>query len=172
MAKPNHPRKHPQPPKGIRRWLPRPLRPIRNALKEETGGGIIFRRSSGQVEILLIRDTKGRWTIPKGHVEEGEKKQQTALREIQEETGLKSLRIVDWLGKTKFNYRRGDSLILMTTHVYLIEALANTDQLTPGDSEGITDVKWFKVKEALDLIAYENMSKLLLMALRKIRDEG
>ncbi len=167
MAKPNQNK----PNKGLRRFLRRPhLRPIRKAVKEETGGGIIYRRGKSGVEILLIQDAKGRWTIPKGHVEEGEANRETAIREIREETGLRELRIADWLGKTKFNYRRGDSLILMTTYVYLIEALGDTNRLTPGDSEGITAVKWFSVNEALDLIAYENMNNLLLLALRKIRD--
>lgn len=161
---PNHKKR------GVKRWIRNPLKPIRMAVKEETGGGIIYRKIKGSIEILLIRDAKGRWTIPKGHVEQGERKHETALREIEEETGLKHLSIKDWLGKTKFNYRRGDSLILMTTHVYLIEAHTETTKLRAGDSEGITAVKWFPVKEALDLIEYENMSRLLLMALRKIRD--
>lgn len=155
----------------MRRWLKNPMRPIRMAIKEESSGGIIYRKlASGKVEILLIRDARGRWTIPKGHVESGERNQETALREIEEETGLKQLRIRDWLGKTKFNYRRHDSLVLMTVYVYLIEAYGDTNKLSHGDSEGITAVKWFPVKEAIDLIEYENMSRLLLMALRKIRD--
>ena len=167
MANPNQKPK----PRGIRRFLRRPhLRPIRKAVHEESSGGIIYRRGKAGIEILLISDAKGRWTIPKGHVEEGEANRQTALREIREETGLRELRIIDWLGKTKFNYRRGDSLVLMTVYVYLIEAGGDTDKLTAGDSEGITGVKWFSVNEALDLIAYENMNNLLLLALRKIRD--
>lgn len=165
MSKPSQPK----PAKGLRRWLPRTnLRPIRRALKEDTAGGIIYRRR-GKVELLMIQDIKGRWTIPKGHVEEGERNQETAIREIEEETGLKNMRLIEWLGKIKFQYRRGDALVLMSMHVFLIEAVGNTDDLKPLKVEGIKAAKWFTVAEALDLIEYEDISKLMLLALKKIR---
>ncbi|OYW42573.1 hypothetical protein B7Z28_01420, partial [Candidatus Saccharibacteria bacterium 32-45-3] len=59
---------------------------IQEIVREPTAGGIVFRRNKeNEVEILLIQDAKDRWTIPKGHIEEGETAQQTAKREIGEE---------------------------------------------------------------------------------------
>ncbi len=61
---------------------------IQEITREPTAGGVIFRRNKkGEIEILLIQDSKDRWTIPKGHIEEGETAEQTALREIHEEAG-------------------------------------------------------------------------------------
>src|SRR4249919_2246703 len=59
--------------KGLRDLVKR--RPsIDEVVRETTSGGVVFRRNpkSNQIEILLIQDAKSRWTIPKGHVEEGE----------------------------------------------------------------------------------------------------
>lgn len=125
-----------------------------------------------QVEILMIQDAKNRWTIPKGHVEKGERPEQAALREVREETNLKDIKILEHLGKNDFRYRREDNLILMTMHVFLIEAYANTESHRPENNEGIKAVAWFSVKEALEYIEYDNLSKLLLLALKKIRNAG
>ena len=60
---------------------------IDEVVREPTAGGIVFRRNkkTKEIEILLIQDAKDRWTIPKGHIEEGETAQETALREIAED---------------------------------------------------------------------------------------
>lgn len=145
---------------------------IRKAVKEETAGGVVFRRTKRGVEILMIQDAKGRWTIPKGHVEKGEKLEETALREIEEETGLKDLKIIERLGKIDFRYRKQDKLILMTTHIYMIHAFKNSDDYKPEESEGIKDVEWFPANDALEYIEYDDIGKLFLMALKKIRNGG
>src|SRR5262249_1247625 len=95
------------------------------ATREYTAGGGVFRRGEGdgEVEILMIQDRLGRWTIPKGHVEEGESLEQTALREVAEETGLTQFRLGEKLDKLHFFYRKEGKLIFMTTYVFLMEAL-------------------------------------------------
>lgn len=143
---------------------------IQEIVREPTSGGIIFRRSKNDdVEILLIQDTKGRWTIPKGHIEEGETAKQTAIREIGEEAGLFNIDIITWLGKINFRYRRIDKLVLMTTQIYLVRANGDTDSIKK--EEWMKDIRWFKFNEALDLIEYEDIGKLMLLAMKKIRQE-
>jgi 8-oxo-dGTP pyrophosphatase MutT (NUDIX family) len=140
---------------------------------ETTAGGVIFRRKPGdasKVEILLIQDAKDRWTIPKGHVEEGEEPKQTAEREINEETGLKEMKVFNWLGKVSFRYRRGQTLVLMTMHIYLVQALGNTEDLNPED--WLNDIQWLPATVAIDKIAYDDIGKLILVGMKKIRDAG
>lgn len=56
---------------------------------EKSCGAVVFRRKSGNVEYLLIKNKRGtNWGFPKGHVELGETEMQTAMREVREETGL------------------------------------------------------------------------------------
>ncbi len=78
----------------------------KEVLREPTAGGIVYRKDGKNVEILLIQDAKDRWTIPKGHIEEGEQAKETAEREIKEETGLQKVQVLNWLGKINFRYRR------------------------------------------------------------------
>jgi len=144
---------------------------IQEIVREPTAGGIVFRRNKeGEVEILLIQDAKDRWTIPKGHIEEGETAQQTARREIGEEAGLSDVDVLNWLGKIHFRYRRVDKLVLMTTQIYLVRARGDTNAIQK--EEWMNGIKWFKFHDALDEIEYEDIGKLMLLAMKKIRQEN
>lgn len=144
---------------------------IDEVVREPTAGGIVFRRTdAGDIEILLIQDAKDRWTIPKGHIEEGETAQETALREIGEEAGLHETEAICWLGKIHFRYRRLNTLVLMTTQIYLVKALGNTDAIKK--EEWMNGIKWFPFHDALDMIEYEDIGKLMLLAMKRIRHAG
>ncbi len=162
--------KRPKPMQSIRRFIPGRRPSIQEVVHETTAGGVIFRRDpqTQKIEILLIQDAKDRWTIPKGHVEPNEEPKQTAEREIQEETGLQTMRVFNWLGKVSFRYRRGQTLVLMTMHIYLVQALGDTNALQPED--WLNDIKWLPASEAIDKIAYDDIGKLILVGMKKIRD--
>ncbi|HEU5121496.1 MAG TPA: NUDIX domain-containing protein [Candidatus Saccharimonadales bacterium] len=155
----------------FKKYFRRPGASIQEIVREPTAGGVVFRRNKqGEVEILLIQDAKDRWTIPKGHIEEGETAQQTAKREIGEEAGLKDVEVLGWLGKIHFRYRRVDRLVLMTTQIYLVRAKGNTDAIKK--EEWMNGIKWFKFHDALEQIEYEDIGKLMLLAMKKIRQEN
>ncbi len=155
----------------FKKYFSRKKQSIDEVVRELTAGGIVFRRSKkGDVEILLIQDPKGRWSIPKGHIEEGETAQETALREIGEEAGLTDTKAICWLGKTHFRYRRVSTLVLMTTQVYLVQALADTEKIKKEDF--YKSIKWFKFADALEAIEYEDIGRLMLLAMKKIRQMG
>lgn len=160
-----NPKKKPRPNRTNQTKTP----PRIKAVREYTAGGVVFRRADSGLEILMIQDRLGRWTIPKGHVEPGESIEQTALREVAEETGLTRLRLGDKLEKLHFFYRKEGKLIFMTTHVFLMEALGDTETLSQGDSEGIVDVKWFKADRALGLIEYRDTERLFRLALSRVQ---
>ncbi len=159
--------KNPNQPKNKGRRGHQP--PRAKAVREYTAGGVVFRHAGSGIELLMIQDPKGRWTIPKGHVEPGESLEQTALREVKEETGLQTLKIRDRLDKIHFFYRLNGKLIFMTTHVYLMEAGGNSSQLEPEQSFGVADAKWFAKDEALKLIEYKDIERLFHQGLAKIR---
>lgn len=144
---------------------------IQEIVREPTAGGIVFRRNKkGEVEILLIQDHKDRWTIPKGHIEEGETAQEAAKREIGEEAGLHEIDMLGWLGKIHFRYRRIEKLVLITQQVYLMRVRTSGNEIQKED--WMNGIKWFPFNEALDLIEYEDIGKLMLLAMKRIRQEN
>ncbi len=161
--------KRPKPLKGFKTFITRHRPAINEVVREPTAGGIVFRRNpkNDGVEFLLIQDVKNRWTIPKGHIEENEDSKLTAEREIREETGLQEMKVIKWLGKINFRYRRQQSLVLMTTEIFLVRALGDTDKLKP--EEWMNGCRWWPSKQALDKIEYEDIGKLMLIALSDIR---
>lgn len=163
--------KRPRPVRGFKDYVKnRKQPPIQDVVRETTAGGVVYRYnpSSKKLQFLLVQDARNRWTIPKGHVEKGETTKQTALREITEETGLNHIDIKTWLGKVDFRFRRQQSLVVMLTHVYLVEAFKDTDKLIPED--WMNGIQWFDAYEAIDKIAYEGTAKLMLLAIKKIKD--
>lgn len=157
-----------KPLEGFRRFVSR--RPaIEEIVQETTSGGVVYRRdANGGLEVLLIKDAKNRWTIPKGHVEEGEEPRQTAEREIREETGLQEMQVQNWLGKVTFRYRRNHTLVLMTMHIYLVLGVGDTNKLHPED--WLSDIKWMPAPDAVESIAYEDIGKLILVGMKKVRE--
>ncbi len=67
-----------------------------------------------------------------------------------------------------FRYRRGQTLVLMTMHIYLVQALGDTNKLEPED--WLNDIKWLPAAVAIDKIAYDDIGKLILVGMKKIRD--
>lgn len=154
----------------FKKYFSRKKPSIQEIVREPTAGGIVFRHGKKGVEILLIQDAKDRWTIPKGHIEEGETAQQTAKREIGEEAGLKDVDVLGWLGKIHFRYRRIDKLVLMTTQIYLVRAKGDTNAIQK--EEWMNGIKWFSFHDALEAIEYEDIGKLMLLAMKRIRQEN
>jgi 8-oxo-dGTP pyrophosphatase MutT (NUDIX family) len=146
----------------FKKYFNRKKQSIQEIVREPTAGGIVFRRDKDKkVEILLI---------PKGHIEEGETAQETAKREIGEEAGLKDTEVLGWLGKIHFRYRRIDKLVLMTTQIYLVRAKGDTSAIQKED--WMNGIKWFSFHDALDAIEYEDIGKLMLLAMKRIRQEN
>lgn len=161
----------PKPIEGFKKYFHRRRPSITEVVKEATAGGIVWRRNKkGSIEILLHKDPKERWTIPKGHIEAGETAREAAEREIREETGLQEMKVMNWLGKINFQYRRQNSLILMTTHIYLVQAKGNTSNVQKEDF--MKSIAWLDANDALEKIEYEDIGKLILLGLKEIRNAG
>src|SRR5829696_6994226 len=132
------------------------------ARHEKSAGGVVVRVVEGQPVFLLIRDSYGHWGFPKGHLERGERADTAALREVMEETGLRSVELVDSIASIEWHFRFQGALIHKNCEFFLMRTAADTTE--PQQSEGITACKWTTLDEARKLIAYENARAVLQQA--------
>lgn len=138
-------------------------------MKEYSAGGFVYRMTTMGPEFLLICDHKGRWSIPKGKIENEETPEQAALREIREETGLETLLIRDKLDKIYFFYRLKAKLIYMTTWVFLVEALRGDEPVQIEEGKyWITEARWFSIDEARAVMEHRDLQVLLDIAIKKV----
>jgi len=120
-------------------------------------GGMVFNDNK---EILFIYRNK-RWDLPKGKIEKEECLEETAKREVMEETGVKDLEIIRFIGKTYHVFKRKDKYKLKVTHWYEMHS-SYTGVLIPELGEGIKKVKWKnfeKIQKALTK-SYANIKLL------------
>jgi ADP-ribose pyrophosphatase YjhB (NUDIX family) len=143
---------------------------IQEIVREPTAGAVLYRVKEGKLEVLMIQDAYERWTIPKGHIEKGETAQETAIREVGEEAGVKDVEPVCWLGKIHFNYRREDTLVMMTTQIYLFKVLGDTDDIQK--EEWMKGISWFPYKKALKLAEYDDIQKLMTLGHKRLEQKG
>ncbi|WP_421869668.1 NUDIX hydrolase [Marinoscillum sp.] len=106
----------------------------------EAAGGVVDKAG----KILLIY-RKGRWDIPKGKMEKGEKKRECAIREVEEETGVK-VSIEKKINTTWHTYVNKKKYILKKTHWYVMKCEDDT-RLGPQTEEDIEEVRWMTLSE-------------------------
>jgi ADP-ribose pyrophosphatase YjhB (NUDIX family) len=148
--------------RGVRKVRPGGLRGRRLPKVEETSaGGVVLDLSSDPPAVALIarHDRRSRllWSLPKGHVEEGETPEQAALREVFEETGLVG-RIVAPLGVIDFWFVVEDKRIHKTVHHYVIEAIGG--ELSDEDVE-VEAVEWIPFHQVVRKLAYGDERRLV-----------
>ncbi len=134
---------------------------------ELSSGGVIYRRKSEVLEVLLIKDSYGNWGFPKGHVEADESLAEAALRECREETGLTRLQVVAPLGSTDWYFRAGKNLVHKYCDYFLLEASPD-ERAEPQTGEGIQACVWMSPKESLERITYANARQVLGLALETV----
>ena len=118
------------------------------------GGKVINNKS----EILFIYRNK-KWDLPKGKAEKNEIISETALREVEEETGIKNLSIIKPLDKTYHIFKRDGKNYLKSTYWFEMKSDFN-GKFKPQKKEGITRVEW---------IGIENLSSILPKSYANIR---
>ncbi|MEK3731196.1 MULTISPECIES: NUDIX hydrolase [Paenibacillus] len=113
--------------------------------KEISAGGVVYRYHEGELQIQLIQDRYGKTSLPKGKMEPGETVEQTALREIVEETGIVG-RIITRVDIIPYKYNHPEyGIVDKEVHYYLVEAVQGT--LKP-QLEEINGVDWHAPLEA------------------------
>lgn len=138
-----------------------------------SSGGVVFRSVGATHEVALIRVARadGRaWALPKGWVEKGEDLEQTAVREVREETGLQA-KVLRKLGEITYEfYSKPDrSRVLKTVHMFLLGCLGGD---TAEHDDEVEEVRWFTLDEAVRTLTYKNEREMLEKAIGLIQGGG
>ena len=138
-------------------------RPYAKRVDEVSAGGLVV-DTTGTMGLLIGRydhkDASGKrvlWSLPKGHIEEGETPEQAAIREVAEETGITSS-ITKSLGVIDFWFMAGGKRIHKTVHHFMFTEVGGT--LLAQESE-VDEVSWFPLAEIVDRLAYPDEKKLI-----------
>lgn len=143
---------------------------VRRKVKFEiSAGGIVSRKIGHNYQIAFLLDPYEKWTFAKGHLEKGESLEAAAEREVEEEMGLRNLKIINKLGKIDFWFRWRGKLIHKLVYYFLMEAPTHSKP-KPQKKEGITKIKWVDINEAMDFCSYKNIKPLLKKAISKIKN--
>lgn len=114
-------------------------------------GGVVLRDKQEQTILLLLkREGKNLdWVLPKGKRERGETRRQTALREVEEETGITSLKVKKFLSREGYFVITKQQVIYKHVSYYLMYSLDPSGTLNVKEKEGFIDGQWVKLDQAL-----------------------
>ncbi len=134
---------------------------------EKSCGAVVFRKVP-DLEVLMVRQNQGHWCFPKGHVKDGESEAATAVREVNEETGLKIHLIGGFREETHYCPQEG-----VNKDVVWFIAAPSTSDLHRQEEE-IAEVVWANLIDASALLTYDNDKQLFRKAVRYLRliEEG
>jgi 8-oxo-dGTP pyrophosphatase MutT (NUDIX family) len=134
--------------------------------REVSAGGVIYRQVEEALEVCLIATQGGKtWQLPKGIIEDGEPPEETALREVSEETGLQG-DIVANLGKIEYWYvdtYTGPDPIRVSKRVYFY-LLRCTGGSTEDHDDEVEQARWFPLEQAPRRLSFENERKVVRKA--------
>jgi len=133
-----------------------------------SAGGVVYKRNGRDIEIALCgRKEPPRWSLPKGTPDRGETLLEAALREAQEETGLR-VAVEKPVGSINYWFQSpaDQTRYNKTVHFYLMMVQGGSTQ--DHDPE-FDEVQWFAAEEALQRLTFANEAKILNQALTLIR---
>ena len=125
---------------------------------EKSCGAVVFKRSKDGIKYLILHYEAGHWDFPKGNQEKNEKGEQTASREIKEETGIENIEFVDGFRETvKYFYKKGEETIYKEVVFFLAESATEHVEL----SKEHIGYAWMGYEHAYKKLTFNNAKELL-----------
>ncbi|MBI4440187.1 NUDIX domain-containing protein [Candidatus Woesearchaeota archaeon] len=135
---------------------------------EKSCGAVVFRRQKDGIRYLLLHYTAGHWDFPKGHMEKNEKEEQTAAREIREETGIDETEFADGFREiVKYFYKKGEETVYKEVVFFLSQSAAEHVEL----SKEHIGYAWVSYEHAQKKLTHNTSKELLEKANRFLGKE-
>ena len=127
--------------------------------QEKSSGAVVFRKEKGNiVKYLLLHYGAGHWDLVKGHIEKNEKEEQTAARELKEETGIDDAEFADGFRETvKYFYKKGEEVIYKEVIFFLAQVRSEDIQL----SDEHIGYAWLNYEHAHKKLTFNTAKELL-----------
>lgn len=123
-----------------------------------SSGGVVFRKSDSQILYLFLGFRRRNiWCLPKGLIEPGESEIDAATREVREETGVSSLKLVEKIGAIRYQFGYKDRRFDKTVHFFLFE----TDQVETVVGTEHDVYTWLPYEKAMQTLSYSNERDIL-----------
>jgi 8-oxo-dGTP pyrophosphatase MutT (NUDIX family) len=156
-----------RPPRSSRRGLP--------TVEETSAGGLVVdlggRPARAAIIARMNRAGRVEWCLPKGHLEAGETPEQAAVREIEEETGIRG-RILDALGTIDYWFSVEGRRIHKLVHHFLLEATGGSLSIEGDPDHEAIDVAWVPLTELATLLAFPNERRIAREASARLADSA
>ncbi len=130
-----------------------------------SAGGVVYRIKNKDIEVKLITTRSWKYTLPKGRVEQGESVEDSAIREVKEESGV-TAKLENFLGTVEWKLKSGEPKIV---YIYLMECLKDGKVNDPDDE--ILEAGWFSLGKAIGLVTFPPMRKMLIQAAKRLMKE-
>ena len=139
--------------------------------REFSAGGVVVRRLRGLWVVAAIRPggkPEGTWALPKGLIGRGEGAEETALREVAEETGVRG-RSLGKLGDVRYVYTWAGERIFKVVSFYLVRyAGGRLGELPPALAHEVAEARWLPLEEAPRLLSYKGERDMAERALERL----
>jgi 8-oxo-dGTP pyrophosphatase MutT (NUDIX family) len=142
--------------------------------REFSAGGVLVRRLQGRWMMAAIRPAgkkEGVWALPKGLIDPGESPEETALREVAEETGARG-RSEGKLGDVKYVYTWAGERIFKVVSFYLVRySGGRLGDVPPEHRHEVAEVRWVPLEDAPRLLAYGGEREMATKALERLEGQ-
>jgi len=143
--------------------------------REFSSGGLLVRRMQGRWWLAVIRPggrPHGVWALPKGNIGPGEPPEETAVREVAEETGVEATSDGK-LGDVRYVYTRGGERIFKVVSFYLLRyRRGKIDDVPPAFRHEVAEARWVPLDEAPTLLSYRGEREMAEKALASLEREA
>ena len=133
--------------------------------REISAGMILFRRTP-EPHYLLLHYESGHWDFPKGHIESGEDPEETAKRELQEETGISEMRLVDGYKQTLRYFFRQKGIGIFKVVIFFLGETTQSEIALSAEHVGFD---WLPYDAALARLTFKNSRDILIKAREHLR---
>ena len=141
--------------------------------REFSAGGVLVRRLRGRWVFAAIRPVgkePGLWALPKGLIGDGERPDETALREVAEETGVQGTLVVK-LGDVRYVYTwRGERIFKIVSFYLLRYSRGRLGDLPPETAHEVAEVRWLPLEEGPQRLAYGGERDMAARALASVHE--